>query len=223
MSGNKIKFIFFIAVVVLLAAAGSFFRIDIRQLQMALSKFPVLAAGMIFVALYVSVTFFIWLSKDVFRITAALIFGPFLSTVFVFAAEIINAFILFNFSRILGRSFIKERLKGHLKNLDERLAQSNFAWLFIFRAVPLIPFRFMDLAAGLTKIPLRRYLIVAALGSVPRIFWLQYILSVAGKSLLTKPTATVDYLVLNKPALIFTLVYLVLVIAVLIKLRIKNS
>lgn len=103
------------------------------------------------------------------------------------------------------------------------MAQANFAWLFIFRTVPLIPFRFMDLAAGLTKISLRNYLIISALGSFPRIFWLQYILAAIGKGIVTKPEAVINYLMLNRPAFIFTLVYLVLVIVVLIKLRLKSN
>lgn len=220
---NKIKFAAFIIIILLLMAIGSLFHIDTERLQVSLSKFPVLAAGLIFVLLYVVVTFFIWLSKDIFRITAALLFGPVLSTVFVFIAELINAFILFNFSRILGRGFVEEHLKGNFRNLDEKLAQANFAWLFIFRTVPLIPFRFMDLAAGLTKIPLRKYIIVSVLGSLPRIFWLQYILAAIGRGILTKPEAIISYLMLNRPAFIFTLLYLVLVIVVLIKLRLKSN
>ena len=220
---NKTKFGLFIIIIFLLAASGMFFQIDIERLQISLSKFPVLTAGFIFISLYVVVTFFIWLSKDIFRITAALLFGPVLSTVFVFIAELINAFILFNFSRILGRGFVEERLKGNLRNLDEKLAQANFLWLFLFRTVPLIPFRFMDLAVGLTKISLCKYLVVSALGSGPRIFWLQYVLAAVGKGVFTKPEATVNYLMLNKPAFIFTFAYLVLVIAVLIKLRLKSK
>jgi uncharacterized membrane protein YdjX (TVP38/TMEM64 family) len=220
---SKIKFVSFVIVIILLMVVGNFFHIDIERLQMSLLKFPVLASGIIFIILYVVVTFFIWLSKDIFRITAALLFGPFISTVFVFIAELINAFILFNFSRFFGRGFVEEHLKGNFKNLDEKLAQSNFAWLFIFRTVPLLPFRFMDLACGLTKIPLRRYLIVCALGSLPRIFWLQYILAAMGRGILTKPQSIINYLMLDRTAFIFTLVYLALIIVVLIKLRIKNN
>lgn len=220
---SKIKFVSFVIIIILLMVIGNFFHIDIERLQISLLKFPVLASGIIFVILYVVITFFIWLSKDIFRITAALLFGPFISTVFVFIAELINAFILFNFSRFFGRGFVEEHLKGNFKNLDEKLAQSNFAWLFIFRAVPLIPFRFMDLACGLTKISLRKYIIVSALGSAPRIFWLQYILAAIGKGILTKPQATINYLMLDRTAFIFTLVYLALIIVVVIKLRIKNN
>ncbi len=221
-NNNKVRFVLFIITVFLLMAMGRFFHIDVGRLQLSLLKLPIFPAGLIFIALYVTVTFFIWLSKDIFRITAALIFGPVLSTIFIFIAELINAFILFNFSRTLGRGFVAEQLKGNLRNLDEKLAGANFAWLFIFRAAPLIPFRFMDLAAGLSRISLRKYLAVAVLGSAPRIFWLQYILAAVGRGVF-KPQVTVDYFMLDKPAFIFTLLYLVLVIAVLFKLKLKNG
>jgi uncharacterized membrane protein YdjX (TVP38/TMEM64 family) len=220
---NKARFGLFGIIVLLLAASGMFFQIDIGRLQASLAKFPVLAAGFIFISLYVVVTFFIWFSKDVFRITAALLFGPVLSTIFVFIAELINAFVLFKFSRILGRGFVEERLKGNSRNLDERLARANLLWLFLFRTVPLIPLRFMDLAAGLTRISLRKYIIVAALGSPLRIFWLQYVLAAVGRGVLTRPEAVANYLMSNRPAFIFTLAYLVLVIAVLIKLKLKDN
>lgn len=219
---NKLKFVIFIISIVLLIVIGRFFSVDIRQLRMSLLKFPVLASGLIFIVLYVAVTFFIWFSKDIFRIAASLVFGPVLSTALVLIAELINAFVLFNFSRMLGRGFVEENLKGKYRSLDEKFARANFAWLFIFRAVPLIPFRFMDMACGLTRIPLRKYIIVAALGSLPRIFWLQYILAAVGQGVLTNPAATADYLMLNKPAFIFTFIYLALVILVLVKLRPKS-
>ena len=220
---NKMKFITFIIILILLMAMGRYFHIDVERLQASLAKYPVLLAGIIFVVLYVVVTFFIWLSKDIFRISAAVLFGPILSTIFVFIAELINVLILFNFSRFLGRGFVEEYLKGSAKNLDGKIARVNFLWLFIFRTVPLIPFRFMDLAAGLTKLSLRKYLIVAVLGSPARIFWLQCILATVGKGIFAKPEVMINYLMLNKSAFIFTFVYLVLAIVVLLKLKQKNK
>jgi len=222
MDNNKIKFIAFVIILILLMAIGRYFHIDVESLQASLAKYPVLLAGIIFVVLYVVVTFFIWFSKDIFRISAAVLFGPILSTIFVFIAELINVLILFNFSRFLGRGFVEEYLKGSAKNLDGKIARVNFLWLFIFRTVPLIPFRFMDLAAGLTKLSLRKYLIVAVLGSPARIFWLQCILATVGKGIFAKPEVMINYLMLNKSAFIFTFVYLVLTVAVLVKLKQKS-
>jgi len=219
---DKIKFLIFIIAVILLMALGSRFPIDTAGLQQALTQLPFWLEGIVFILLYVLVTFFIWFSKDVFRLVSAILFGPLLSSLLVFIAELINAAVLFNFSRFLGRGFVEESLKNRSNNLDERLAQANFYWLFLFRVTPFIPFRFMDLAAGLTKMSFRRYCAVVVLGSPLRIYWLQYILAAVGKNIF-KPQVLADYLIGNKPAFILTLVYILLVVLVFFKLKCKAS
>lgn len=176
---------------------------------------------MAFIVLYVVVTFFIWFSKDFFRIAAALLFGAYLSTLFVWIAEAINALILFNFARSMGRSFIENSLGQQAKVLDERLSKVNFFWLCMFRVAPLISFRFFDLACGLTRISFRKYFLAVVIGSLPRILWLQFILAGVGKSIYGDFGALVNYLALNKPLLIFSLGYLMSVILVALKIKFK--
>ena len=69
------KFIIFILILFLLWFCGRFFKIEAQDLEVYLHRFSILKAAGIFITLYVIVTFFIWLSKDVFRITAAIILG----------------------------------------------------------------------------------------------------------------------------------------------------
>lgn len=219
---NKIKFFIFVIALFLTWYLGRFFPVDTARIEGALRRFPIVYSGIIFIMLYVIITFFIWLSKDIFRFTAAVLFGATLSTVFVLVAETINAFILFYCARFLGRGFVENSLRVNKKNLDERLAGVSFGWLFLFRSVPLIPFRFLDLAAGLTKISFKRYLLAVILGSPLRIFWLQYILAGIGKSIFTRPEALIEYLLANKALFGFSLFYIVLVILVVLKLKSKD-
>jgi uncharacterized membrane protein YdjX (TVP38/TMEM64 family) len=216
---NQIKFLVFITTLILFVILGRYFRVDTATIQNTLRKFSFFYAGILFIILYCGVTFFIWLSKDIFRFVSAILFGAYLSTLLVFIAEVINAFILFFFSRFFGREFVKNSLKGKYENLDARLSQVNFFWLFMFRAVPLIPFRFLDLACGLTGMPFKIYLIAVILGSPLRIFWVQYVLAGLGKSIFNNPYALVEYLLNNKTLFIFSFVYLLLVILVAVKLK----
>jgi uncharacterized membrane protein YdjX (TVP38/TMEM64 family) len=87
----------------------------------------------------------------------------------------------------------------------------------MFRAVPLIPFRFLDLACGLTGMPFKIYLIAVILGSPLRIFWVQYVLAGLGKSIFNNPYALVEYLLDNKILFMFSFIYLLLVILVAVK------
>lgn len=220
-NGNKLKFLSFIAALIFIWYLGRYVHIESDRIEGYLRGFPVILSGGIFILLYVVVTFFIWFSKDVFRLVAAILFGPFLSTLLVFLAEVINAFILFYFARYLGRSFVEDYFKLKKNGLDEKLGKLNFFWLFLFRAVPLIPFRFLDLASGLTRLSFKRYITVVILGSPLRIFWLQYIIYAVGKNLLKDPYAIAEYL-LGKPSVfIFSLIYLIL--AVIVSLKLKNK
>ncbi len=219
---NTIRFLILILAIILLVFLGRYFKVDLEAVQNALRKFPLFLSGTIFVLLYVVVTFFVWLSKDIFRLASAILFGAYISTLFVFIAETINAFILFYFARYLGRSFVENSLKGKYKTLDEKLGKISFSWLFLFRAVPLIPFRFLDLASGLTKISFKKYLTAVLLGSPLRIFWLQFTLAGVGEAVFKDPYALAEFLLKNRALLLFTFVYLILIIVVAFKIRRKE-
>lgn len=221
----KIKFVFLIIFIILIWYLARYVHIDIGSFKEFIERFPSIYAGIIFIFLYVVVTFFIWLSKDIFRFSGAILFGAYISTVLVLSAEIINAAILFYFSRSLGRDFLKGTLKGKYVALDKKISKANFLWLFLFRCVPLIPFRFLDLASGLTTISFIRYLTVVVLGSPLRIFWQQYAYATLGEAVFN-PAALKQYLETHpEPALFlltFTFIYLIFIFIIALKLKQKE-
>ncbi|MBU1726168.1 MAG: VTT domain-containing protein [Candidatus Omnitrophica bacterium] len=214
-----IKFAFLIIILSLLGILGRFFHIDDNAIRQGLSKYPFVLSALLFVIFYVVVTFFIWFSKDIFRFAAAIVFGPYLSTLLVLIAETINACVLFWFARFLGRHFVETALKAKNLELDKKISGLNFFWLFLLRAVPLAPFRFLDIAAGLTNITFKRYIAAVILGSPLRIFWLQFILSGVGKSVLYDPAAIAQYFLQNKAIFVVSLAYFLLVAIVFLKIR----
>jgi uncharacterized membrane protein YdjX (TVP38/TMEM64 family) len=153
---------------------------------------------------------------------AALLFGAAFSTLFICIAETINAYILFYLARRLGRAYVEKSAKGRYKDLDEKLGKISFPWFFIFRGAPLIPYRFLDLAAGLTSIDFRKYIAAVILGSPFKMFWIQYILVGVGRSIFGNPMALVDYFLRNKTLFAFSLIYPLLVIAVAFKIGHKD-
>jgi len=219
---NRIKFLVLIICLILLWYLGGLLRIDTEALGKSLSRFPVLYSAILYVVFYVIVTFFIFFSKDIFWVAGAVAFGAILSTLLVYISEIINALILFHLARYLGRNFVEHHLKKKSENLDDRLANVNFFWLFIIRLVPLIPYRFLDLGVGLTRIHFRRYLVAVLLATPIRAFWVQYILAAVGKNIFNKPELLMNYLLQNKALFIFSLIYLLLVILVAFKLKHKD-
>jgi uncharacterized membrane protein YdjX (TVP38/TMEM64 family) len=221
----KIKFLFLAIFIILIWYLGRYVHIDIKGLEGFIGRFPVVYAGIIFVILYVVVTFFIWLSKDIFRFSGAILFGAYASTILVLLAETINAAVLFYLSRSLGRNFVKDTLKGKYVALDKKISKANFLWLFLFRCVPLIPFRFLDLACGLTTITFMRYLIVVIIGSPLRIFWQQYAYATFGEAVFN-PVALRQYLETHPETAIFlltlTFIYLIFIFIIALKLKQKE-
>jgi len=221
---HKIRFLVLVILLFLFWYMGKIFHIDLESLQNYLSKFPLIWAGFIFTFLYCIVSFFTWFSwvtKDILRFVAAVLFGAYVSTLFIWIAETLNSSLLFYLTRFLGRGFVERFLQKKYQNFDERIGRVNFFWLFLFRFVPLVPFAFLDLANGLSKIPFRRYFWAIVLGSPLRIFWLQYILSAVGLSVFKDPSILVSYLLANKSIFIFSFIYLILVIIVGIKIKSK--
>ena len=216
---HEIAFLALLAVLFLLWYLGRYLHIDTASLRASLERFPLIISAVSFIVIYVIISFFIFFSKDIFWITSALLFGPFLSALFIFIAEIVNALVLFYLARKLGRGYVARSLKGKYKTLDVRLGKVSFFWLFIFRAAPLIPYRFMDLAAGLTKIDFKRYMAAVILGSPVKIFWIQYVLFGVGESALKSPNALTDYFLNNRALLMYSLIYALLVIMVFLKLK----
>lgn len=219
---SRFRFLILIIAIALIWYLGKFFRIDTQAVEDYLRKFPLVLGAVIFIGLYVVITFFIWLSKDIFKIVSAVIFGPVLSALFIWISEIINAFILFHLARLLGRSFVEKTIGGGSGNLDEKIAKASLFWLFLMRGAPLIPFRFLDLACGLTRISFKRYLIAVIFASPVRIFWLQYILAGVGRAALSRPQALMDYLTQNRGVYIFSFAYFILAVIVAAKIKIKD-
>lgn len=218
---GKLKFLLFIVILSLLWLMGNFFHIDTEGIRRSLAHLPVFHRGILFILLYVIVSFFIWFSKDIFWVVGAVLFGAYTSALLVWIAEIINAFILFHLAHFLGRDFIKHYLSERYNKFDEKIGCFGFPWFFLLRAVPLIPYRFLDLGAGLTCLSFGRYLAAVIIGSPLKIFWVQYILAGVGESVFNNPAKLVEYFLSNRLLFNLSLIYLLLIGVIIWRLKVK--
>ena len=176
---SKKKFILFVILLLGSFILAALVALDPKPLKKILLPLPGVVAYVLFILLYVVGTFLADL-KDPLRIVAAVLYGAYVSTGLIFVAEMINLVVLFNLSKKLGRNYVEDRLKGRFSGIYNRLEMLNFGQLLVLRMVPMISYRVIDLSFGLTKVPLRRYFLAALIGSLPRIFWIQYPLSAVG-------------------------------------------
>ncbi|MFA5287334.1 MAG: VTT domain-containing protein, partial [Candidatus Omnitrophota bacterium] len=184
----------------------------------SLSACPIALSSLLYIIAYVIITFFIFFSKDLFWFMGAFLFGPFLSAIFICIAEIINAFILFYIARLLGRHYVEKKLPGGYRKLDHKLGKISLFWLFVLRAAPLIPHRFLDLASGLTTLRFSKYLIAVIFGTPIKIFWIQYIIYSVGKSIFNSPTVLMEYFLSHKILLFLSFGYIILIIMAVVKM-----
>ncbi|HBR14226.1 MAG TPA: hypothetical protein DD723_01595 [Candidatus Omnitrophica bacterium] len=217
-------------VIILLACwfLGRYLHIDLEKYQEILLKYPPVLSGVIFVVLYVGLTSLILFGpKDILRIGAAVLFGPYRSTVLVWIGELGNAFVLFHLSRKLGREYVEAKFGFRNQDPDKIKKESGFLEIMALRINPLVPFRFMDLGFGLSSIGFKKYFAAIFLTSLIRVFWLQYILAGVGGNVFKDPSVVMNYLmahpfILVGSAVYFLAIFLMTMMVVIIKFNKKN-
>jgi pyruvate/2-oxoglutarate dehydrogenase complex dihydrolipoamide dehydrogenase (E3) component/uncharacterized membrane protein YdjX (TVP38/TMEM64 family) len=164
---------------VILALLGSFFVFDIGQYlnletlkaqQSALNAQviaqPWLAAGLFFIA-YVAVTALSLPGAALMTLLAGALFGLFEGFVLVSFASTLGASLAMLSSRFLLRDWVQSRFGQRLAGIDAGIEREGAFYLFALRLVPVFPFFLINLAMGLTRLPLRTYWWVSQLGMLP--------------------------------------------------------
>jgi len=215
---TTLRFLFLIVFLVIILIIGSTFSVNPEKMKSFLKQIPVLYSTLAFVFLYVIGTFFIWYLKDPLKIVGAVVFGAYISTFLIYISEVINAFMFFNLSAILGKEFIEKKVRGKFRRFYEKLEGVNLGWIFLLRAVPLIPYRILDMSFGLSKVKFGKYIVAVLLASLPRIFWIQFILSAAGGFSMEK---MMRYFSENTTILVLSFVYFVIALAVAFRIKRK--
>ncbi|MBF0522136.1 MAG: TVP38/TMEM64 family protein [Candidatus Omnitrophica bacterium] len=225
---NKIfKWVLFVVLIVVPIFFGLVFHFDFAGYQRYFQQLPPVLTGIVYVFLYVLTTTLIWLGpRDIFRVGGAILFGPYLSTIFVSVAEIINCGIMFYLSRALGQDIIGVKFRIKEKDLQPTRKRTGFLGSLALRLNPLVPFRFQDIGAGLSTISFRRYFLAILIASPIRIFWFQYIVAGIGEGFLHNPSAAINYFVQKPFIVVYSCFYFlaILILSILaIALRVRSN
>lgn len=230
---GKIKFIVFVLILAVSIILSVIYKVDFNKLLGSFKAVPLIYSVPVFLILFITSTFFLWHIHEALYAVAALVYGLYLSTGLIYAAHIANAYLFFKLSRSMGKEYVEKRLQGKYKGFYEKMEKVSFGWLFLLRMMPFVPYRVWDLSFGLTKYPLRKYMTVALLASLPRIFLIQFGIVLFKDFLSLDTGAALQNLIspqagaasLEQNSLKFTLfslaflVYLIVGIAVFIKFR----
>jgi uncharacterized membrane protein YdjX (TVP38/TMEM64 family) len=125
----------------------------------------IMVAG--FMALYIVQTALSLPGAAILSLAAGAIFGSVLGTVYANIAATVGATLAFLVTRYLLRDWILKKFGGKLEGINRELETHGFNYLLFLRLVPLFPFFLINLAAGLTRLPLRIFFFGTMLGIIP--------------------------------------------------------
>ncbi len=139
------------------------------------------AMAVVFIVVYIMQTVLALPGAGVLSLTAGAVFGVVRGALYVNIGATIGATLAFLVARYLFRDTIQKKFGSRLESMNRELEYSGFNYLLFLRLVPVFPFFLINLAAGLTKIPLRTFFLGTIIGMIPGIF----VFCNAGASLVT--------------------------------------
>lgn len=125
----------------------------------------IMVAG--FMALYILQTALSLPGAAILSLAAGAVFGTVMGTIYANIAATIGATLAFLVTRYLLRDVFLNKFGGKLEGMNRGLEARGFNYLLFLRLVPIFPFFLVNLAAGLTRMPLRTFFLGTMLGIIP--------------------------------------------------------
>lgn len=161
------------------AVVGSFFYFDLgryltlealranrARLEEVRAAHGLLLAA-VFVAIYVAQTACSLPGAAILSLASGAIFGVLEGTLYVVTGATAGAVLAFLVSRTLLRDWVVKTFGGRMEAIDRGLRENGFSYLLFLRLVPAFPFFLVNLACGVTGLPLRTYAAGTLLGIIP--------------------------------------------------------
>jgi uncharacterized membrane protein YdjX (TVP38/TMEM64 family) len=150
---------------------GSFLTLDALKTnhQTLLAYYAAHTLAMVagFMAIYIIQTALSLPGAAILSLAAGAIFGSMLGTLYAVVSASIGATLAFLITRYLLRDMVLARFGGRLEGMNRELEQRGLNYLLFLRLVPIFPFFLINLAAGLTRLPLRTFMLGTLLGIIP--------------------------------------------------------
>jgi uncharacterized membrane protein YdjX (TVP38/TMEM64 family) len=166
-------------VAVILGLIAAFFAFDLGQylslevlkaqqaaLNAQVAASPWQAAGLFFLG-YVAVTALSLPGAALMTLLAGALFGLLEGFVLVSFASTLGASLAMLSSRFVLRDWVQGRFGRRLDSIDAGIEREGAFYLFALRLVPIFPFFLINLAMGLTRLPLRTFWWVSQVGMLP--------------------------------------------------------
>ena len=137
-------------------------------------------APVVFVLLYVA-SCVAFLPAAILTVGAGAAFGVLTGSILVSIGATLGASAAFLVGRYLARDWVRSKI-GHRPSfiaIDKAVAEEGWKIVFLTRLAPVFPFFLLNYAYGLTRVPLRHYVLATWIGILPGSTLFVYIGSLA--------------------------------------------
>lgn len=117
-----------------------------------------------YMLVYIAVTALSLPGAAVMTLAGGALFGLIAGTLIVSFASSIGATLACFVSRFILRDWVQRKFGDRLSVINEGIAKEGTFYLFSLRLIPIFPFFVINLAMGLTRMPLRTFYWVSQLG-----------------------------------------------------------
>ena len=124
----------------------------------------------VFILVYTAQTALSLPGAAILTLAAGAIFGALLGTVWVNIGATTGAVLAFLLARTLLRDWVVHTFGTKMESLDKGLKESALSYLLFLRLIPLFPFFLVNLACGITGLPMRTYIVGTMVGILPGSF-----------------------------------------------------
>lgn len=124
-------------------------------------------AAVLFFLAYVAITGLSLPGAALMTLLAGALFGLLEGFLLVSFASTLGATLAMLSSRFLLRDWVQARFGRRFEGIDDGMRREGAFYLFALRLVPLFPFFLINLAMGLTRLPVRTFWWVSQLGMLP--------------------------------------------------------
>ncbi|MES2897877.1 MAG: VTT domain-containing protein [Pseudomonadota bacterium] len=161
-----------------------------------------LAALVAFTGLYAIATAAFVPVGLVLMLAGGFLFGPLVGTGATIVGSTLGAVMAYLAARFAAGETMRARLaKGRMGKIMAGFEQSPFSYLLTLRLLPLSPFGLVNVAAGLARAPVRKYVAATAVGAVPHSLIYSYLGAGLGKAVMTGRAAELTVLARPEVAL----------------------
>ncbi len=172
----------FVLLLIVALGIGSFYAFDVGR-YLSLENLKANRDGLLgfssshrllfiagFIAIYTVQTALSLPGAAILTLAGGAIFGALMGTLWVNIGATTGAVLAFLLARTLLRDWVVATFGKRMEALDRGLSENGMSYLLFLRLVPLFPFFLVNLACGVTGLPLRTYIIGTMVGILPGSF-----------------------------------------------------